>query len=33
MDFRFERNLNNTTAQYTVNNDDTTKVMNRGYNK
>ena len=31
-DFRFERNLNNTTAQYTVNNDGTIKVVNRGYN-
>jgi apolipoprotein D and lipocalin family protein len=31
-DFKFERNLNNTTAQYTVNNDGTIKVVNRGYN-
>ena len=31
-DFRFERNLNNTTAQYSVNDDGTIKVVNRGYN-
>jgi apolipoprotein D and lipocalin family protein len=31
-DFKFERNLNNTTAQYTVNDDGTIKVVNRGYN-
>lgn len=32
MDFRFERNLNNTTAEYTLNADGTIKVVNRGYN-
>ena len=31
-DFRFERNLNNTTAQYSINDDGTIKVINRGYN-
>lgn len=31
-DFKFERNLNNTTTQYTVNNDGTIKIVNRGYN-
>ena len=31
-DFRFERNLNNTTAQYSINDDGTIKVVNRGYN-
>lgn len=31
-DFRFERNLNNTTANYSVNADGTIKVVNRGYN-
>lgn len=32
LDFRFERNLNNTTAEYSVNADGTIKVVNRGYN-
>jgi apolipoprotein D and lipocalin family protein len=32
MDFRFERNLNNTTANYSTNNDGSIKVDNRGYN-
>lgn len=32
LDFRFERNLNNTTAEYTLNEDGTVKVLNRGYN-
>ena len=32
MDFRFERNLNNTTADYSVNKDGSIKVDNRGYN-
>jgi apolipoprotein D and lipocalin family protein len=32
MDFRFERNLNNTTANYSVNNDGSIKVDNRGFN-
>jgi apolipoprotein D and lipocalin family protein len=31
-DFRFERDLNNTTATYSVNADGTIKVDNRGYN-
>jgi apolipoprotein D and lipocalin family protein len=32
MDFRFERNLNNTTANYSVNTDGSIKVDNRGFN-
>lgn len=32
LDFKFERNLNNTTAQYSLNPDGTIKVVNRGYN-
>lgn len=32
IDFRFERNLNNTTANYSVNDDGTIKVDNRGFN-
>lgn len=32
MDFRFERNLNNTTAQYSLNENGTIRVYNRGYN-
>lgn len=31
-DFKYERNLNNTTAEYTLNNDGTIKVDNQGYN-
>ena len=31
-DFRFEKNLNNTTAQYSKNADGSIKVDNRGYN-
>lgn len=31
-DFRFERNLNNTTAQYSVNENSTIRVDNQGYN-
>ena len=31
-DFRFERNLNNTTAEYSLNDNGTVKVINRGYN-
>jgi len=30
-DFRFERNLNNTTAEYTLNENGTIRVVNRGY--
>ena len=32
MDFRFERNLNNTTANYSLNDNGSIKVDNRGYN-
>lgn len=32
MDFRFERNLNNTTANYSLNENGTIKVDNQGYN-
>jgi len=32
MDFRFERNLNNTTAHYSFNDDGNVRVVNRGYN-
>jgi apolipoprotein D and lipocalin family protein len=32
MDFKFERNLNNTTANYSINNDGSIKVDNRGFN-
>jgi apolipoprotein D and lipocalin family protein len=32
LDFKFERNLNNTTANYSLNNDGSIKVDNRGYN-
>lgn len=31
-DYRFERNLNNCTAEYSLNPDKTIKVKNRGYN-
>ena len=31
-DFKYERNMNNTTAQYSINDDGTIKVINRGYN-
>lgn len=31
-DFRFERDLNNTTANYSQNSDGSIKVVNRGYN-
>jgi apolipoprotein D and lipocalin family protein len=31
MDFRFERNLKNVTALYSVNDDGSVKVLNRGY--
>lgn len=31
-DYRFERNLDNTTAEYSVNADGTIKVLNKGYN-
>src|SRR5947209_3697226 len=32
LDFRFEKNLNNTTANYSFNNNGTIKVVNRGFN-
>jgi len=32
LDFRFERNMNNTTANYSANSDGSIKVDNRGYN-
>ena len=32
LDFKYERNLNNTTAEYSLNPDGTIKVDNRGYN-
>ncbi|MDO6439594.1 lipocalin family protein [Cyclobacterium sp. 1_MG-2023] len=32
MDFKFEKNLNNTTATYSINDNGTIKVDNRGYN-
>lgn len=31
-DFRFEKNLNNTTAEYSRNDNGTIKVVNKGYN-
>lgn len=31
-DFKFEKNLNNTTATYSLNEDGTIKVVNRGFN-
>lgn len=31
-DFKYERNLNNTTAEYSLNPNGTIKVVNRGYN-
>lgn len=32
MDFSFERDLNNTTANYSLNDDGSIRVVNRGYN-
>lgn len=32
MDFRFERNLEKTTAEYSMNKDGSIRVVNRGYN-
>lgn len=32
MDFKFERNLNNTTAEYSLKDNGMIKVINRGYN-
>ncbi len=31
-DFRFEKDMNNVTAQYSLNDDGTIKVVNRGFN-
>jgi len=31
LDFKYERNLNNTTAEYSLNDDGTVKVFNKGY--
>lgn len=32
LDFRFEKNLNNTTAEYSLNPDGSIRVLNKGYN-
>ena len=32
LDFKYEKNLNNTTAEYTLNSDGTIRVNNQGYN-
>jgi len=32
LDFKFEKNLNNTTAEYSLNSNGTIKVLNRGFN-
>ena len=32
LDFKFEKNLNNTTANYSLNDNGTIKVVNKGYN-
>lgn len=32
LDYKYERNLNNTTAEYLLDEDGTIKVINRGYN-
>src|SRR5690606_18938026 len=32
IDFKFEKNLNNTTAEYSLNENGTIKVDNKGYN-
>jgi apolipoprotein D and lipocalin family protein len=32
LDFKYERDLNNTTATYSLNDDGTMKVINRGFN-
>jgi len=31
LDFKFEKNLNNTTAEYSLNDDGSIKVVNKGY--
>ena len=32
LDFKYEKDLNNTTANYTINPNNTIKVVNKGYN-
>src|SRR3954469_5371499 len=32
MDFKFEKDLNNTTAEYSLNKNGTIRVVNKGYN-
>lgn len=32
LDFKYERNLNNTTAEYSLNDNGTIRVVNRGFN-
>ncbi|GAB3234213.1 lipocalin family protein [Algoriphagus aestuariicola] len=32
IDFKFEKNLNNTTAEYSMNDDGSIQVLNQGYN-
>ncbi len=32
IDFKFEKDLNNTTAEYSLKNDGKIKVVNKGYN-
>lgn len=32
LDYHYEKNMNNTTAEYSVNEDGSIKVVNRGYN-
>lgn len=32
LDFRFEKNMNHTTAEYSLNEDGTVQVVNRGFN-
>src|SRR5436189_6242593 len=32
LDFKFEKNLNNTTADYSINSNGSIKVFNKGYN-
>lgn len=32
LDYRFEKNMNNVTAEYSVNEEGGIKVVNKGYN-
>lgn len=32
LDYRFEKNMNNVTAEYSINKDGSIKVLNKGYN-